>query len=60
TPQGTTVESFSLINADLTYQITKWGSFFLSGENLLNQKYQMQYGYPMPGAMVFGGVNFKL
>lgn len=60
TPQNTTTESFTLLSADVTYRISKWLSVSLSGENLLNQKYQMQYGYPMPGATFFGGLSIRI
>ncbi|MCX7804042.1 MAG: TonB-dependent receptor [Planctomycetota bacterium] len=32
---------------------------FLSGENLLDQDYEEEYGYPMPGATFMGGVSVK-
>jgi len=48
------------LSADVTYRISKWLSVSLSGENLLNQKYQMQYGYPMPGATFFGGLSIRI
>ena len=33
--------------------------FWLKGENLLAQRYEINAGYPMPKATFMGGVNFK-
>jgi len=30
---------------------------FVKGENLTNTKYFINYGYPMPGIIAFGGIN---
>lgn len=53
-------ESFSLWNARVSYKVTRWLDVFVRGENLLDHKYQMYTGYPMPGATVFGGVLVRL
>lgn len=53
-------ESFSLWNARVSYKATRWLDVFVRGENLLDHKYQMYTGYPMPGATVFGGVLVRL
>jgi len=31
----------------------------LKSENLLNQIYEINAGYPMPGTTVFGGLQFN-
>jgi len=33
---------------------------YLAGNNLLDQAYQINYGYPMPGINFMGGVSLKL
>ena len=50
-------ESFVLWNLQASYRITKMLEIFAKGENLLNQKYEINAGFPMPGAMVLGGIN---
>ena len=37
--------------------INKYVDVFVKGENLTNKKYYINYGYPMPGIIVFGGLN---
>ena len=51
--------SFVLAGSKVNYHLTKYMTLFVSGENLLQQKYQLQYGYPMPGITLFSGVNLN-
>lgn len=41
------------------YQITDWVSVNARINNVLNQKYELQYGYPLQGFNALGGLNFK-
>lgn len=50
-------ESFALWNARVSYRPLPLLEVFLRGENLLAQKYEINAGYPMPKATVFGGIN---
>jgi iron complex outermembrane receptor protein len=50
-------ESYTLLNSRIAYKINKYLNVFLKGENLTNKKYYINYGYPMPGFIVFGGIN---
>lgn len=52
-------ESFLLWNVRASYQVSKLFQLFAKGENLLAQQYEINKGYPMPKATVFGGVNLK-
>jgi outer membrane receptor protein involved in Fe transport len=52
-------KGYNLLGAKIGYRINKYLNIFISGENLLNQKYQINKGYPMPGITVFGGINLK-
>nr|WP_286849151.1 TonB-dependent receptor [Proteiniphilum sp. UBA5218] len=54
-------ENFLLWNARAGFKASEWLNIFLKGENLLDQKYEINAGYPMPGATVSGGlqVQFK-
>ena len=52
-------ESFVQWNARATVRPSKMLELFVKGENLLNQKYEINNGFPMPGATVMGGVNLN-
>jgi iron complex outermembrane receptor protein len=59
TADNTVKDSFTLWNARVAYRICKPLELFVKGENLLSQKYEINTGYPMPEATVFGGVNLR-
>lgn len=50
---------YTLINTKVSYVIWKFAEIYISGNNLLNQKYETVRYYPMPGFTFFGGLNFK-
>jgi len=50
--------SYTLLNAKATFNLTRNLKFYVSGDNLLNQDYQVNRYYTMPGTTVFGGINF--
>jgi iron complex outermembrane receptor protein len=52
-------ERFLLWNARVSYKALEWLNIFLRGENLLGQEYEINEGYPMPGATVFGGLRIN-
>ncbi|MDR2813570.1 MAG: TonB-dependent receptor [Prevotellaceae bacterium] len=56
---STVKDSFTLWNARVAYSISTLLELFVKGENLLAQEYEINAGYPMPGATVFGGVNLR-
>jgi iron complex outermembrane receptor protein len=53
------LESYTLLNAKASYNLTKNIKLYVSAENLLGQTYQVNRYYTMPGATVFGGVNLN-
>ena len=53
-------ESFILWNLRATFAIAEWISIQARGENLLNQKYEINSGYPMPGTTFMLGLNIEL
>ena len=62
---NTTVDSFFLVNAKLTYDLPVKGDaykikLFLAGENLTDEDYEYQSGYPMPGINCMGGIQFSM
>jgi iron complex outermembrane receptor protein len=52
--------SYSLLNSRIAYKVNNYADVFLKGENLTDRKYYINYGYPMPGIVVFGGINLHL
>lgn len=57
-PQPTT-EDFILWNVRTQYSFAKGPDLFLRAENLLNESYQINAGYPMPGRTLFGGIQVR-
>lgn len=51
-------EDFVLWNIRASFRILDWMSVWVRGENLLNWKYEINAGFPMPGTNVTGGLNF--
>ena len=54
------IQDYTLVNGKINFRVNKNVALFLSGENLLDVEYQVQYGYPMPGITVFTGLNLSL
>lgn len=52
--------TYSLVNARIAYTLNKYADVFIKGENLADEKYYINYGYPMPGFIAFGGINLHL
>ena len=50
-------EDFLLWNARVSYQLSDMIQLWVNGDNLLNTKYQINDGYPMPGIAFMAGVN---
>jgi iron complex outermembrane receptor protein len=56
-PNVTIQPNYLLLNARLACIPIKNLQVFVSGNNLLNKSYQINYGYPMPGINFNGGVK---
>lgn len=54
-----TKENFVLWNMKGSFKATNYLSFYVRGENLLAQRYEINAGYPMPKATFMGGVNIN-
>lgn len=50
-------ENYVLVNARVSYQLSKPLRLFVRGENLLAQHYEINAGYPMPRTTFMGGVQ---
>jgi outer membrane cobalamin receptor len=52
--------SYTLLNSRVSFRIIRYIDVFVKGENLTNRKYYINFGYPMPGIVVLGGVNLHI
>ncbi len=55
-----TTQHFWLLNATASYRVCRYLSLWLKGDNLLAQRYEINYGYPMPRATVMAGIRVNL
>ena len=53
-------ESYVRVNMRVEQQLAPKIAAFCDVKNLLNQTYQINYGYPMPGISLHGGVSFSI
>lgn len=53
------LDDYVLVDARVAYKWNEDTEFYVRGENLLNQKYQVVKGYGMPGIGVFAGVKAR-
>lgn len=53
-------ESYIIVSTNVSYQLNDYLQLFVKAENLLDEDYQINYNYPMPGITFFGGINFHL
>lgn len=53
-------EDFLLWNVRSSFKVCKWLDLWARGENLLAQEYEINAGYPMPGATVVAGFDIRL
>jgi outer membrane cobalamin receptor len=50
-------DTYMLINSKISRTLSKFVDVFVKCENLTDKKYAINEGYPMPGFIVFGGLN---
>jgi outer membrane receptor protein involved in Fe transport len=50
-------ETYTLLNARLALRPLRTVELFVAGENLTDEPYEINKGYPMPGATVMAGVH---
>ncbi|CAG0971882.1 MAG: TonB-dependent receptor [Rhizobiaceae bacterium] len=53
------LDDYVLVDARVAYKWNEDTEFYVRGENLLNQKYQVVKGYGMPGIGVFAGFKAR-
>lgn len=59
TGENAVKEDFLLWNINCSFRILDWLSVWVKGENLLNWQYEINAGFPMPGANATGGLSFS-
>ncbi|MCX6325155.1 MAG: TonB-dependent receptor [Bacteroidia bacterium] len=52
-------QDYTLFDSKISYQVWKYAELFISAGNILNQKYENNLYYTMPGITAFGGVKMK-
>ena len=50
-------DTFFLLNASAAYHLFPQVKIWVRGENLLAQRYEINYGFPMPRATVMAGIH---
>jgi iron complex outermembrane receptor protein len=53
------LQNYVSLNLKATYKPAGFAEFFGSCENALNQSYEINRYYPMPGITFFAGINLK-
>ena len=54
------LENYTLLNFRASYALINDLSIFAEANNLLDQEYQIDRGYPLPGANLMAGVKYRL
>lgn len=52
-------ENFTLLSMSANYNLCRYVSLWVRGDNLLAQRYEINAGYPMPRATVMGGMKIN-
>lgn len=55
----TLTSSYTVLDAQISYQALEWANVFVKADNLLARKYETMLGFPMPRATFMGGVNLN-
>jgi iron complex outermembrane receptor protein len=53
------IDHYALLNARVAFKASSRLTLFLNGENLTDTNYETYLGFPMPGAVVLGGIDLK-
>ncbi|WP_352423484.1 TonB-dependent receptor [Proteiniphilum sp.] len=60
TGENVQTTNFTLVDARVDYRALEWMKIFVKGDNLLAQKYETMFGFPMPRATFMGGISLDL
>lgn len=59
-PSDVFLRSYTLVSAQLAYDVTRNATAFLRGENIFGQRHQEVFDYRGPGAAIYAGLRVKL
>lgn len=57
--EKTSFQNYTLVNSKVSYNISEFCELFLNAENILNESYENNIYYTMPGITLFGGIKLK-
>jgi vitamin B12 transporter len=57
--QTTTLNAYTLVGGQISYDTTPWSTIYLRGENVFNQRYEEVFSYRSPGAAVYAGLKVR-
>ena len=52
-------ETYTLLGARFAYRPTHGAEIFVTGENLTDESYEINKGYPMPGVTILAGISLR-
>jgi vitamin B12 transporter len=55
----TTLNAYTLVGGQISYDTTPWSTIYVRGENVFNQRYEEVFSYRSPGAGVYAGVKVR-
>lgn len=58
--ENNTVQSYLTLNSNISYSPFPFIDIFASGKNLLDQQYEIVYGFPMPGIHFMTGLRLRI
>lgn len=56
---ATSLNAYTLVGGQISYDMTPWSTIYLRGENVFNQRYEEVYSFRSPGAGVYAGVKVR-
>jgi vitamin B12 transporter len=54
-----TLRPYTLLDANISYAVVPRTVFFFRFDNILNQRYEMIYGYGTPGLCIYAGIKLE-
>ena len=55
----TTLNAYTLVGGQISYDVTPWSTVYLRGENVFDRRYEEVYSYRSPGAAVYAGLKMR-
>ena len=55
----TTLNAYTLVGGQISYDVTPWSTVYVRGENVFDQRYEEVYSFRSPGAAVYAGIKVR-